>query len=123
MEGWINKPISTYIDFLHEEKQKALKKLQIDIAKIKEDVLIKDKDDPINKFKLQFCKTGSYLKPDDMNFCIEKTNFIEEQIVDWFKRFRTIHSVEKFQSWAPFTNFRCKKGNEGGQDLREDCSE
>ena len=50
----------------HEEKQKALKKLQIDIAKIKEDVLIKDKDDPINKFKLQFCKTGSYLKPDDM---------------------------------------------------------
>ena len=23
-----------------------------------------------------------------MDFCIEKTNFTEDQIIDWFKRFR-----------------------------------
>ena len=31
------------------------------------------------------------------------------------------HIVVKFQSWALFTNFRCKKGNEGGRYLRQDC--
>lgn len=73
----------------HEEKQKALKKLKVDMAKIQDEVVISDKHDPVNKFKLQFCKTGSYLRPDDMKFCVEKTNFTEEQIIDWFKRFRT----------------------------------
>ena len=73
----------------HEEKQKALKKLKVDIAKIQDEVVISNKEDPVNKFKLTFCKTGSYLRPDDMRFCVEKTNFTEDQIIDWFKRFRT----------------------------------
>ena len=33
------------------------------------------------------------------------------------------HSVVKFQSWVLFTNFKCKKGYEGGQDLRKECRE
>ena len=32
--------------------------------------------------------TGTYLRPHDMLFCIERTKFSEEQIVAWFKRFR-----------------------------------
>ena len=84
------------------------------MSKIEEDVFIDNKDDPISKFKLKFFKvkymqiqllgskiktliicnhiltkqTGSYLKSEDMDFCIEKTNFTEDQIIDWFKRFR-----------------------------------
>ncbi len=98
----------------HEEKQKALKKLKVDLAKIEKEVVIADQEDPVYKFKLQFCKTGSYLRqvllssfnkhgtimiqqrdclfphrPQDMRFCLERTNFTEEQIIDWFKRFRT----------------------------------
>ena len=30
--------------------------------------------------------TGTYLRPHDMLFCIERTKFTEEQIVAWFKR-------------------------------------
>ena len=37
--------------------------------------------------------------------------------------FEANHSMVYFLSWALFTNFRCKKGNEGGRDLREDCRE
>ena len=33
-------------------------------------------------------KTGEYLRPSDMKYCIENTNFTEEQIIDWFKRFK-----------------------------------
>ena len=33
--------------------------------------------------------------------------------------FRALHSVEKIQRWARFTNFRRKKGNEGERDVRE----
>ena len=33
-----------------------------------------------------------------------------------FKLVFPSHSVVKFQSWALFTNFKCKKGNEGGRD-------
>ena len=31
--------------------------------------------------------TGTYLRPHDMLFCIERTKFTEEQIVAWFKRY------------------------------------
>ena len=74
---------------MHEDKAKEMKKLNIDNSKLDEDVLITDVEDPISQFKLYFCKTGSYLRPDDMRFCIEKTNFSEDEIIDWFKRFRT----------------------------------
>ena len=37
---------------------------------------------------MQFCKTGSYLKPIDMKFCLDNTSFTEDEIIDWFKRFR-----------------------------------
>ena len=73
----------------HEEKDKAMKKLNIDNTKLDEEVVIKDEEDPVSQFKLQFCKTGSYLKPHDMKFCVDKTNFTEDEIIDWFKRFRT----------------------------------
>ena len=37
--------------------------------------------------------------------------------------FPRLHSVVKFTSWALLTNFRCKKGYEGGRNLRQDCLE
>ena len=39
-------------------------------------------------YSLRFSQTGEYLRPDDMRWCIEKTNFTEDQIADWFKRFK-----------------------------------
>ena len=34
----------------------------------------------VSRFAVQFCKTGSYLRPDDMKFCVDKTNFTEDQV-------------------------------------------
>ena len=34
----------------------------------------------------KYMDTGTYLRPHDMQFCIERTKFSEEQIVNWFKR-------------------------------------
>ena len=31
--------------------------------------------------------TGTYLRPHDMVFCIERTKFSEDQTVAWFKRY------------------------------------
>ena len=74
----------------HEDKQKAIKKLNIDLDKLQDQVVITDdKSDPLNKFKLHFGKTGSYLRPNDLQFCLDGTNFTEDQIIEWFKRFRT----------------------------------
>ena len=39
------------------------------------------------------------------------------------KNLLLLHSVVNFHSWAIFSNSRCKKGNEGVRDLREDCCE
>ena len=36
----------------------------------------------------KYMDTGSYLRPHDMQFCVERTKFAEEKIVAWFKRFR-----------------------------------
>ena len=65
-----------------------MKKLKIDPAKLREELVISDEDDPLNVYKLKFMQTGEYLRPHDMKFCIEKTNFTEEQIIHWFKRFK-----------------------------------
>ena len=62
--------------------------LNLDLSKLQDDVVIENRTDPLNKFKLKFFKTGSYLKPEDMTFCLDRTNFSEEEIIDWFKRFR-----------------------------------
>ena len=73
----------------HEDKEKELKKLNIDLATIEADVVASgDEEDPIYLFRKHFSKTGSYLRPDDMKFCVTKTNFTEDQIIEWFQRFR-----------------------------------
>lgn len=51
-------------------------------------VINDEPNDPISQFKKRFMKTGEYLRPSDMKFCIENTNYTEEQIIDWFKRFK-----------------------------------
>ena len=38
------------------------------------------------KLTAKYMDTGTYLRPHDMLFCIERTKFPEEQIVAWFKR-------------------------------------
>ena len=38
------------------------------------------------KLTAKYMDTGTYLRPHDMLFCIERTKFTEEQIVAWFKR-------------------------------------
>ena len=40
----------------HEDKEKAIRLLDLDLSKIEEDVFIDNKDDPISKFKLKFFK-------------------------------------------------------------------
>ena len=40
----------------HEDKEKAIRLLDLDLSKIEEDVFIVNKDDPISKFKLKFFK-------------------------------------------------------------------
>ena len=73
-----------------EEREKQLKKLNLDLATIEaDDVATGDSEDPVNKFRRMFCKTGTYLRPDDMRFCVAKTNFTEDQIIEWFHRFKT----------------------------------
>ena len=60
----------------HEEKERQLKKLNLDMATIESEIVATgDEQDPVNKFRRLFCKTGSYLRPDDMRFCVTKTNF------------------------------------------------
>ena len=72
-----------------EEREKQLKKLNLDLATLEaDDVATGDNEDPVNKFRRMFCKTGSYLRPDDMKYCISKTNFTEDQIIEWFHRFK-----------------------------------
>lgn len=73
----------------HEEKEKELKKLNVDLATIEaEDVPSGDIEDPVNKFRRLFCKAGTYLRPDDLRYCLSKTNFTEDQIIEWFRRFK-----------------------------------
>ncbi len=43
-------------------------------------ILIEDDQDPVSKFKMKFMKTGEYLRPQDLKYCLEKTNFTEEQV-------------------------------------------
>ena len=49
------------------------------------------------------------------------TTIFEIEEVTALSQLLTDHSVVKFQSWALFINLSCKKGNEGGHDLRKDC--
>ena len=75
----------------YEDKQKFIRKLKIDVTEIKEDdvaITEETKESPINQYKLKFMNTGDYLRPHDMKYCVEKTNFNEDQIIDWFKRFK-----------------------------------
>lgn len=67
---------------------------------------------------MQFCKTGSYLKPIDMKFCLDNTSFSEDEIVDWFKRFRKDcpdgkltkdHLRKLFKQAFPLGNFKVIK--------------
>ena len=61
----------------------------MDLATIEaDDVASGDREDPVNKFRRMFCKTGTYLRPDDMKFGVTKTNFTEDQIIEWFHRFK-----------------------------------
>ena len=40
------------------------------------------------QIKCRYLPTGHYLRPHDMEFCIRSTDFNEDEIYDWFKRFR-----------------------------------
>ena len=42
----------------------------------------------IVKIKSRYLPTGHYLRPHDMEFCLRTTDFDEDQIFEWFKRFR-----------------------------------
>ncbi len=37
--------------------------------------------------KAKYMDTGSYLRPHDILYCLEKTKFNEESIISWFKRY------------------------------------
>ena len=39
------------------------------------------------KLTAKYLETGSYLRPHDMLFCIERTKFSEEKILAWFKTY------------------------------------
>ena len=45
-------------------------------------------NNPVDRITAKYMDTGSYLRPHDMQFCVERTKFAEEKIVAWFKRFR-----------------------------------
>jgi len=53
-----------------------------------EDEIVLDPADPIENIKCRYLPTGHYLRPHDMEFCIRSTDFNEDEIYDWFKRFR-----------------------------------
>ena len=40
------------------------------------------------QIKSRYLPTGHYLRPHDMEFCLVSTDFDEEEIFEWFKRFR-----------------------------------
>jgi hypothetical protein len=40
----------------------------------------------ILQVKAKYMDTGSYLRPHDILYCLEKTKFSEESIISWFKR-------------------------------------
>ena len=42
------------------------------------------------QIKLRYLPTGSYLRPHDMLWSVENTDFSEEEIIGWFKRFRWV---------------------------------
>jgi hypothetical protein len=44
---------------------------------------------PILQVKAKYMDTGSYLRPHDILYCLEKTKFSEESIISWFKRSRS----------------------------------
>jgi hypothetical protein len=56
-----------------------------------EEDLVLDPRDPVEAVKLRFLPTGNYLRPCDMEYCVENTNFSEEEIIQWFKSFRYKH--------------------------------
>jgi hypothetical protein len=37
--------------------------------------------------KAKYMDTGSYLRPHDILYCLEKTKFNEDSIISWFKRY------------------------------------
>ena len=45
----------------HEDKEKEIRMLNLDLSKIEEDVVIENKEDPLNKFKLKFFKVHKYI--------------------------------------------------------------
>ena len=40
------------------------------------------------QIKSRYLPTGHYLRPHDMEFCLVSTDFDEDEIFEWFKRFR-----------------------------------
>ena len=45
-------------------------------------------NDVLFQIKSRYLPTGHYLRPHDMEFCVSSTDFTEDAIYDWFKRFR-----------------------------------
>ena len=95
-----------------EELEKELRRLGLAKEDVKmsklEDEIVLDPADPIEnveyikstfnflienlivlvQIKCRYLPTGHYLRPHDMEFCIRSTDFNEDEIYDWFKRFR-----------------------------------
>ncbi len=67
-------------DPLYEDKQRAIRRLKIDVSRIDENLLVGEDEEPMNQFKRTFMRTGEYLRPHDMRYCVQKTNFTEEQV-------------------------------------------
>ena len=41
------------------------------------------------QLKCHFLPPSYYMKPSDLDFCLEKTDFSEEEILQWFRKFRS----------------------------------
>ena len=58
----------------------------------------------VSKFARQFCKTGSYLRPDDMKFCVDKTNFTEDQASQFNQAFLLVNSSFRSRLYQGLNN-------------------
>ena len=74
-------------DLAAELRRLGLKKTDLKLTGPKP-IILDTINNPVDRITAKYMDTGSYLRPHDMQFCVERTKFKEEKIVAWFKRFR-----------------------------------
>ena len=74
-------------DLAAELRKLGLKKTDLKLTGPKP-IILDTINNPVDRITAKYMDTGSYLRPHDMQFCVERTKFAEEKIVAWFKRFR-----------------------------------